>query len=103
MAKSKQPEDPRGSRPAWHTELTVGRCYFVQSVTKDWVGRLVSINGPYTVTLEDAVWVADTGTRLHQFLRGETNEQTEVEPVGVVCVQWVNWSPWDHEPFTEAL
>lgn len=102
MAKTKQTEGPREPRPAWHTELTVGHCYFVQSCTKDWVGRLVSVNGPYAVTLEDAAWVADSG-RLHVFVRDGTAPKMEIEPVGVVCVQWVNWIPWDHDTFTETV
>lgn len=82
--------------------LEVGKTYFVQSCTKDWVGRLVSIDGPYTVTLEDAAWVALSG-RLHAFVRDGQADGMEIEPVGVVCVQWVNWIPWDHALFKDPV
>ena len=82
--------------------LVVGQTYFVQTCTKDWVGRLVSVDGPYSLTLEDASWVAESG-RLHVFVRDGRADGMEVEPVGVVAVQWVNWIPWPHELFTEAV
>jgi len=83
-------------------KLEIGKCYFVQTCTKDWVGRLVSIDGPYTLTLVEASWVADSG-RFHQFVRDGKTENMEVEPVGAVCCQWVNWIPWDHPLFTGAV
>lgn len=83
-------------------ELVLGENYFVQTCTKDWVGRLISVEGPYTLTLEDASWIAESG-RLHIFVRDGKVEGMEVEPVGVVCVQWVNWIPWPHELFTESV
>jgi hypothetical protein len=85
-----------------NTELIVGQKYFVQTCTKDWVGVLHSIDGPYTLTLTQASWVADSG-RLHQFVQEGKSTQMEIEPVGVVCCQWVNWIPWDHPLFTEAV
>ncbi len=84
------------------TKLTIGETYFVQTCTKDWVGRLVSIDGPYTVTLEEASWVAESG-RLHVFVRDGRADSMEIEPVGVVCCQWVNWIPWPHDLFTEVV
>lgn len=81
--------------------LEVGKTYLIESVARMWVGRIASIDGPYTVTLTDASWVADTG-RLHQFVREGPTTQTEVEPVGVVGVQWVAWIPWPHALPSEA-
>jgi hypothetical protein len=80
----------------------IGETYFVQSCTKDWVGRLVEASGPYTVVLEDASWVANSG-RMNEFVRNGQAEGMEIEPVGVVCVQWVNWIPWPHELFKDPV
>ncbi len=90
------------SRPAWHTKLTVGQCYFFQTCTKDWVGRVVSIDGPYTVVLEEASWVADSG-RLHVFVKEGRADNMEIEPVGIQCIQWLNWGPWLHPLFMETV
>lgn len=68
-----------------------------------YVGRLQSVIGPHTWILEDAVWVAETGTRLGEFIKGKTNESTEVEPVGVICVHWASWGEWKHKLFTRAM
>jgi hypothetical protein len=91
-----------GKRGDASTTLEVGKTYFFQTCTKDWVGRLHSVDGPYTVTLTGASWVADSG-RLSVFVREGRAEGMEVEPVGVVCCQWVNWIPWPHKLFTEAV
>lgn len=80
------------------TTLEVGETYLIQSCTKDWVGRVIAIDGPYSVTLEDASWVADSG-RLHAFLRDGRADGMEVEmlpPGTVMGVQWVNWIHWPH-------
>ena len=82
--------------------LAVNKTVFVQSCTKDWVGRVAAIPGPYTVVLVEASWVADSG-RLHEFIASGKTQQMEIEPVGQVAVQWVNWIPWPHELFTEAV
>lgn len=84
-------------------ELVVGEKYFVQSCTKDWVGELVRVVGPYTVVLREASWVANSG-RLSEFMRsGNGGTHMEIEPVGVVCVQFVNWMPWPHKLFRTAI
>lgn len=84
------------------TKLEIGKCYFFQTCTKDWVGRLVEIQGPYTVVLEDAAWVADSG-RLFNFIREGKAPNMEIEPVDVVCCQWVNWMPWPHKLLREQV
>lgn len=81
-------------RLAAKMHLVIGQNYFVQTCTKDWLGRLVDIVGPYCVVLDDASWVADSG-RLHQFMRGLREPSLENEPVwGKVIVQWVNILPY---------
>ena len=85
------------------TTLEVGETYFVETCTKDWVGRLVECSGPYTVVLEDASWVANSG-RMSTFMAiGNGGAQMEIEPVGIVCAQWVNWMPWPFALPKEAI
>jgi hypothetical protein len=83
-------------------KLVVGETYFFQTCKFDWVGRLVSIDGPYTATLEDASWVANSG-RLNEFVKKGKAENMEIEPVGLVSCQWVNWIPWPHKLFKEPI
>lgn len=82
--------------------LTVGETYYVRTVRNDYVGRLASIDGPYSLTLTDAAWVSESG-RLGDFMRTGRAEGMEVEPVGVVGLQWLDWSPWPHALFPEAV
>ncbi len=90
------------TRPDWHTSLTAGECYRFTDVTSMiYVGRLVEVTGPHTVILEDAAWVASTG-RLHEFIRNGRADNMEVEPVGVQCVHWAGWGPWDKPLFKDA-
>jgi hypothetical protein len=69
---------------------------------KIYVGKCVSIEGPHTMVLEDAAWVAETG-RLHAFVRDGRAEGMEVEPVGTICVHWAECAPWKHRLFKEAV
>lgn len=82
--------------------ITIGYCYFFQTCTKDWVGRVIDIPGPYTVVMEEASWVAESG-RLHIFLRDGKADGMEIEPVGHLGCQWVNWTEWDHKLFKDAV
>jgi hypothetical protein len=85
------------------TTIEVGHCYIFESVTSNlWVGRVVSIDGPHSVTLEDCSWVSETG-RLHQFMRAGRADGMEVEPVGVRGVHWASWGPWPFALFKEAI
>jgi hypothetical protein len=66
----------------------VGKAYFIRTVTHYFIGQLVAVH-PMEIVLEHAVWVADTGSRLTQFLRdGELNDNTEIEvcPSGPVVI-----------------
>ena len=81
--------------------LEIGKTYFVWGAKDNWIGRLVAI-GPHSVTLVDASWVAQSG-RLHQFVRDGKAPSMELEPVGVVCVQWPSWIPWEHPLPKEAV
>jgi hypothetical protein len=101
--------DPVSGLPMWMVKLHRGHNYFFQTCTKDWVGCLLAITGPYTVVLgphplepgSKAVWSAESG-RLHEFIDNGTAEQMEMETVGVVCCQWVDWIPFPHPLLKES-
>lgn len=81
--------------------LEVGRTYFFQTCTKDWVGRLVSIDSPFSVTIEECSWVFDSG-RLSIFVQTGKTDNMEVEFLGkdsCMSLQWVNWIDWPHQLF----
>jgi hypothetical protein len=57
----------------------VGKNYFIRTVTMNYTGKLVAVT-PGELVLSDASWIADTGSRLMNFLKGEFNSNTEIEP-----------------------
>jgi hypothetical protein len=82
-----------------------GKCYFVRTDTDHWVGRLVSVDGPYTLTLEDFAWVANSG-RLGEFLARGSAPQMEIEaaPDGMtVTVNWRAVLSWPHPLLRETV
>lgn len=86
-------------------ELTPGLNYLVEDASKLWLGRLVSVDGPYTVTLVDYSWVADTG-RYSEFMREGRSSQMEIEPApdGMMKrVHWLNISQWPHDLLRETI
>lgn len=87
-----------------HPTLVIGNTYFVRNPAADsYVGRLVAIIDPFTVALEDASWVANSG-RLHQFIRDGRAEGMEIEPVGSVpATRYQAIIVWDHPLFMEAV
>lgn len=86
-----------------HPTLIIGNTYFVRNPSADsYVGRLVAIVDPFTVALEDASWVADSG-QLHIFVRDGKADNMEIEPVGYVpCARFQSIIFWPHKLFTEA-
>lgn len=82
--------------------LEVGNTYFFETNTKDWVGVLHSIDGPYSVTLKEASWVSESG-RLHAFIRDGKADGMEIEPVGTKMIVYSGWVPWPHPLFREAV
>ena len=87
------------------SQLTPGKCYLFQTCTKDWLGRLVSVDGPYAVRITEASWVADSG-RLAEFLREGRSAQMEIEPIPnglTVGLLWVNWIEWPHALLRETV
>lgn len=57
----------------------VGKNYFVRTVTMNYTGKLVAVTDKELI-FDGAAWIADTGTRLSNFLKGEFNGNSEVEP-----------------------
>jgi hypothetical protein len=55
------------------------KAVFVRTVTMNYCGRITRVT-PTEIVLEDASWIADTGTRLSNFLKGEFSSSTEIEP-----------------------
>ena len=66
-------------------ELIIGQCYFVRGPADHWVGKLAAIQGPFSLTLVEAAWVASSG-RLHQFIRDGRADNMEIEPVGEITI-----------------
>ncbi len=78
--------------------MIVGDNYYVRTDTDHWLGKLVSIDGPYTVTLTDFSWVADCG-RLGEFLtKGKTEQlENEAAPNGMtIQLNWRACISWPH-------
>lgn len=81
-----------------------GDCYFIETLTKYWVGRIKSATAT-ELFLTDASWIADTGL-LTEFIRTGKTQHLNVEPVG-------NWQlpvaiitgagPWPHKLWKEPV
>lgn len=83
--------------------LEIGKNYFVRTNNDHYVGRLVEIIGPYTLALEDASWVAQSG-RLSVFCKEGTAEHMEIEPVGYMPrIHYQAIIEWPHKLFPEAI
>jgi len=84
--------------------VEVGKTYLVRSGSKDYVGVVVAIPTPFTVVLESASWVAESG-RWHEFMRHGRAEGMEIEPCGGgrLGIRWEEWLDWPHPLFTEAV
>ena len=67
--------------------LTVGNTVFIRTVTMAHLGKIVKLQGDMVI-LRQASWVADTGSRVGEFLRhGTLSGTTEIEVApGTVCI-----------------
>ncbi len=86
-------------------QFQVGSNYFVRTVTDYWLGKLVSVDGPYTITLTEFAWIAGTG-RLGEFLKQGRADGMEVEaaPDGMThTVQWLTVTTWPHPLLRESV
>jgi hypothetical protein len=88
-AKKTQPKHP----------LTVGKSYFIRTVTHYYTGVLKEVCGQWLI-LGDAAWIADTG-RFHEFLKeGKCNEyEGFIEDVCIPIGGVVDISIWQHKLF----
>ncbi|HZT79609.1 MAG TPA: hypothetical protein VFA26_05290 [Gemmataceae bacterium] len=76
--------------------MKAGETIFVWGTNgMNWIGRVAAVQ-PFSVTLEEASWVAESG-RLGQFMATGRSEHMELERVGRVTVQWTAWAPWPHK------
>ena len=91
--------------------VEIGKNYFARTVTDYWVGRVVSIDGPNTVTMEEFAWVPSTG-RLGEFLAtgGFQNDgpianlEVEAAPDGMRNqVTFVSIIDWPHKLFRKTI
>ena len=83
----------------------VGECYYVETLTKYYVGRVKSCDGGELV-LDDAAWIASTGM-MTEFMRTGKAQHLEVEilgndfgvPIGMITAK----APWPRKPFKEPV
>jgi hypothetical protein len=66
----------KARNPFWN----VGDCYYIETVTKYFTGRLVCIDGPELI-LEDVAWIASTG-RFADSMRTHSVSEAEPFPAG---------------------
>lgn len=87
-----------------HPTLVIGQTYYLVNPSADsYVGRLAAIVDPFTVALEDASWVANSGRR-SVFVKEGRSEGMEIEPVGyVAAARYQSIILWEHPLFTEAV
>lgn len=82
----------------------VGQQYYIETLTKYYVGKVVSCDGCELV-LESAAWVASTGLMTDFMAKGKS-QNLEVEiigeigiPIGMITAK----SPWPHKLWKEPL
>jgi hypothetical protein len=96
----------KGKTYSLPSALQVGRPYLFTTPTRDFfLGRVVSVDGPFMVTITDYSWVADTG-RMAEFLRAGVTDATENEPAPDghhKQLQFVAWDNWPHPLLREVL
>lgn len=74
----------------------IGSCYLIRTVTCYSTGRIKAIVGQFLV-LEDAAWVADTGSFRDAIMKGIVSEVEPVEDMYVNINSIVDAFPWKHE------
>jgi len=68
----------------------------------DYVGHLIEYLPGKMASLRNASWVANSG-RLSTFCATGRDSQMEVEPVGDICVTFVDIKKWPHTLFKEPV
>lgn len=80
--------------------LKPGVKVFIKGPRNDYVGEFVGLTGPRTVELKKAVWIADCGRYLSNFMADGKAEGMEVEPVGKGSFAFDDIMEWPHKLFT---
>lgn len=77
--------------------LEIGETYFVENGNgKSFLGELVAVLNPFTVSLRNCVWVANTG-RYHLFCKGQFDDNCELEPaLDQPCATFQNIGKWPY-------
>lgn len=83
----------------------IGECYYVETLTKYYVGRVKSYEGGELV-LDDAAWIASTGM-MTEFMKSGESQHLEVEilgndfgiPMGMITAK----APWPRKLFKEPI
>lgn len=84
------------------TWFKVGAHVMTFGVNDDYVGEIVEILPSKTLMLKNASWVSESG-RLHTFIARGSAEGMQIEPVGDICVSWLEVANWPHKLFKEAV
>lgn len=85
--------------------VEVGDVVFLRTNTRDdYIGRVAEINGPFSMTLDQCSWVADSGL-YSDFRRNGRSESMEYEYVGdgEVFFSVSSVGPWPFELPTESI
>lgn len=88
-----------------HMRFEVGSCYYIETLTKYYVGRVKSCDGGELV-LDGAAWIASTGM-MTEFMKSGKSQHLEVEivgddfgiPVGMITAK----CPWPRKLFKEPV
>lgn len=86
-----------GSDDKSNSDFQVGQSYLIRTVTMMYTGRVATVSA-YSIKLEDAAWIADSGRYSEALATGSLNE-VEVYPDGcnVTLQSVVDFAPWKHK------
>lgn len=80
----------------------IGDTVKVDDGNKIYVGKITAME-PYSICLEQASWVANTGRSGDFMLNGNGGSTMEVEPEGEIMLHWRSISKWPHKLFKGAI
>lgn len=84
-------------------KLKVGDVVWVDDGNKMYIGEIQEIDGPHTLTLCKASWVANAGRHYLFATTGHGGEQMEIEPHGTIMGHWKTVTVWPFPLFTEVI
>lgn len=91
--------ESQGEQDEKEYPFAIGDKVFLRTVTLYYLGRIKDIKAGI-VTLEDASWVQDTGSRLYDFLESGIDDKSEIEPIGIAHINlgnMIDCLEWKHE------